>query len=382
MKQEQQSGKHERNIHVFYGSLSPDTLFKKPDEFDLIVFDRYKLRGILPQLYLENIANYVRDGGAVLVAAGPDYASASSLFRSPLGAILPGAPTSRVIEEGFIPKISDLGQRHPVTEGLEDFAPAAEDGETPGWGRWLRQIDVEAVSGQTVMEGIDGRPLLLLDRIGEGRISLIASDHAWLWSRGYEGGGPQLELLRRLAHWMMGEPELEEEALTAIGEGGTLTLRRRTLSDSAEDITVTRPDGSQITVRLAEVSPGRWEAELDAPDIGLYRLSDGETETVVALGPAAPREFERTIASGDLLADVVSETRGGIMRLEEGFPDVRRARVGRPAAGRGWIAITPREAYLTADVRITPFLPAWIFLLIAAALTIGAWLYEGRRSPA
>ena len=357
-----------------------ELFLEKIDEFDLIVFDRYKLRGILPQLYIDNIATYVREGGAVLVSAGPDFASASSLYRSPLGAVLPGAPTSRVIEEGYHPVISDLGQRHPVTEGLEDFAEGPAQGDLPGWGRWLRQIDVEATSGDVVMEGFEGRPLLLLDRVGEGRVSLIASDHAWLWSRGYEGGGPQLELLRRLAHWMMGEPDLEEEALSATGEAGVLTLRRRTLADKAADVELTRPDGSIVVVPLEEVAPGRWEAEVAAPDMGLYRLSDPDLEAVVALGPSAPKEFERTIASGEILTEAVKATRGGVMTVEDGVPDIRAVRAGRPAAGRGWIGITPRQAYLTADVRVSPFLPPWVFLLIAALLTVGAWLYEGRRS--
>ncbi|MEL6701219.1 MAG: hypothetical protein AAFO58_06005, partial [Pseudomonadota bacterium] len=175
---------------------------EKIDEFDLIIFDRYKRRGILPALYLDNVRRYIEDGGAVLIAAGPDFASADSLYRSPLGEVIPGTPTARVIEEGFAPALTDMGDRHPVTEGLEAFAP---DG---GWGRWFRQVDVAPKSGQILMAGVEERPLLLVDRVGEGRIVLLASDHAWLWDRGYEGGGPQLELLRRVAHWSMKEPEL------------------------------------------------------------------------------------------------------------------------------------------------------------------------------
>jgi hypothetical protein len=81
----------------------------------------------------------------------------------------------------------------------------------------------------TVMEGPDGAPLLLLDRVGEGRVALLLSDHIWLWSRGHDGGGPQAELLRRIAHWLMREPELEEEDLTARIEAGRLTVTRRSL---------------------------------------------------------------------------------------------------------------------------------------------------------
>jgi len=344
----------------------------KIDEFDLIIFDRYKRRGILPMIYFDNVRDYVEKGGAVLVAAGPDFASADSIYRSPLSEILPASPTARVVEEGYRPEVTDLGQRHPVTAGLK----AEAGGE---WGRWFRLIELENAKGQVVMSGSGDRPLLVLDRVGEGRVALLASDHAWLWNRGFEGGGPQLELLRRLAHWMMKEPELEEEALSADAEGQIMTITRRSLSEEKRSVEVIRPDGEMVTLELKEDAPGRFSATYEGPEMGLYRLSDGELETVIALGPSAPREFEETIASGDKLAGAVGATRGGIVALHEGMPDIRTVREGRSAAGRGWIGITPRGAYLTADVTITPLAPAWVFLLLAALLSVGAWLREGRR---
>ncbi len=349
----------------------------KIDEFDLIVFDRYKRRGILPSLYLDNVRQYVEKGGAVLVAAGPDFAQASSLYRSPLAGVLPAEPTSRVIEEGYRPAITELGARHPVTEGLEEFAPPGEDG-APEWGRWFRLIDMVETSGTTVMSGIEDRPLLVLDRVGEGRVALMASDHAWLWSRGFEGGGPQLELLRRLAHWMMKEPELEEEALSVTAEGQTMTITRRTLGEAVGEVEITGPDGAMVAVPMEEVSPGRFETVFEGPEIGLYRLQQGEEEAVIALGPAAPREFDQTIASADLLEPAVEAARGGIARIEAGLPDLRPVREGRPASGRGWLGITPRGAYVTADVTIVPLVSAWAFLALASLLMVGAWLREGR----
>lgn len=229
------------------------------------------------------------------------------------------------------------------------------------------------------MSGIDDRPALVLDRVGEGRVALLASDHIWLWSRGYEGGGPQLELLRRLAHWMMKEPELEEEALTATAEGQTMTITRRTLSAEVGQVEITGPDGSVVTLDLEEQAPGRFSADWSAPEIGLYKLRQGDEEAVIALGPSAPREFEETIASGEKLDPLIDRTRGGVLNLEDGPPDIRAVREGRPAAGRGWIGITPRNAYLTTDVTITPLLPSWALLLLASLLAVGAWLVEGRR---
>ena len=347
-----------------------ELFLEKIDDFDLIIFDRYKRRGILPALYLDNVARYIRDGGAVLVAAGPDFAGADSLYRSPLGAVLPAQPSARVIEEAYLPKVSEIGERHPVTTAL----PSAGD-----WGRWLRQIDVDPRSGTTVMEGVEDRPLLVLDRVGEGRVALLASDHAWLWNRGYEGGGPQLELLRRLAHWMMKEPELEEEALTAIATGQSMHILRRTLEDTAPPVTITGPDGTTTQLDLNEATPGQFETRFDGPEIGLYRLENGDQSTVIGLGPAAPKEFEATIATPDILGERVAATRGGVLRLQEGTPRIRTVREGRPAAGRGWIGITPRNAYETQDVRQMSLLPPWLVLILAAGLITGAWLREGRR---
>ncbi|MCJ7870955.1 hypothetical protein [Phaeobacter sp. J2-8] len=341
----------------------------KIDDFDLIIFDRYKRRGILPAIYLDNVARYVEDGGAVLIAAGPDFASADLLYRSPLSVVVPAAPTSRVIEQGYAPKVTDEGERHPVTAGL---------GNPEDWGRWLRQIEITPERGTTLMSGAEDQPLLVLDRVGEGRVALLASDHAWLWSRGFEGGGPQLELLRRLAHWMMKEPELEEETLYAEATGQTMRIVRRTLDETAGPVTVIGPDGSEVVLDLEEVSPGRFEAVHEGPEIGLYRLVDGDLESVIGLGPAAPKEFEETIATASVVQPLIDTMRGGVLRLEDGLPRIRNVREGRPAAGRGWIGLTPRGAFETRDVTQVPLLPAWLVLLLASGFIVGAWLREGR----
>jgi hypothetical protein len=287
------------------------------------------------------------------------------------------------VDEGFKPMITATGRRHPVTEGLDRFGPppaaGAPEGE-PGWGRWLRMIEVADTRGQVVMEGAGKRPLLLLDRVGDGRVALLTSDQAWLWGRGFEGGGPQLELLRRLAHWMMKEPELEEESLSVTAKGQVITVVRRSLKDLPRTVTVTAPDGGVTSLPLPEVEPGRYQADLPAGTDGLYRFTDGDLTRVFALGPAAPREFENAIATDAILRPAMEATNGGSVRAEDGAFDVRQVREGRPAAGRGWIGITPRNAFVTTDVSIFPLLPAWALLLIASALILAAWLVEGRRS--
>ncbi|MBO6853614.1 MAG: hypothetical protein JJ872_07605 [Marivivens sp.] len=347
---------------------------EKIDEFDLIILDRYKRRGLLPGSYFDNIRRYVEEGGALLVAAGPDFAGPESVFRSPLETILPGIPTARVFEREVLPKLTDVGTRHPVTGGL-----AGGDLVEPDWGRWLRQVEVAAREDtRVVLEGVDGAPLLMLGDAGEGRVALLASDQAWLWDRGYDGGGPQAELLRGLAHWLMKEPELEEEALWVEPSGQTMRIVRRTLAEEPRSVTITSPDGGEAIVSLSEQGPGRFEALWEAPEIGLYRLSDGAEEAVIALGPTAPKEFANTIADGGLIQPVVERTGGGIFKEENGLPDIRAVREGRVAAGNGWAGIVPREAYRVRDMELWPILPGWLVLLLSSGLILLAWLFEGR----
>jgi hypothetical protein len=350
---------------------------EKIKDFDLIIFDRYSMQGILPMSYLDNVVQYVRDGGTVLVAAGPEFGAIDSLWRSPLAEILPVEPTAKIISEGFRPELTDLGRRHPVTEGLEALAPKG------GWGRWFRLVEVRATRGQVVMSGLGDRPLLVLDRVGSGRVAVLASDQIWLWGRMFEGGGPQLELLRRLAHWMLKEPELEEETLSASLKGVDMTVTRRSIFDAPPgDLTITKPDGTDLILPMIERSPGRYDTLFPAPETGLYRLSQGDLTRVIAVGPAAPREFIDTLGTDAVLGEALAATAGGVIRLAQGVPDIRSVGIRRAAAGRGWIGITPRGASETEDIRITALLPDWLALLAAAGLMVAAWLIEGRRRKA
>ncbi len=354
-----------------------DLFINKINEFDLIIFDRYKRRGILPGSYFDSVRDYVLQGGAVLVSAGPDYASVDSLWYSSLSDILPGGPTGQVVERGFHPGVSDLGARHPVTRDLD----AGIQDDTPPWGRWLRQTELTARANvQTILTGSDESPLLLLDRAGEGRVALLGSDQSWLWARGYEGGGPQAELLRRLAHWMMKEPELEEERLYAIPRAQSMQIIHQTLSDEVSGIEIKTPSGEVITLPLEERSPGYFATDWAAPEPGLYRLRSGGAESVVALGPAAPREFVDTIATADILAPLMQPGRGAAFRIEDGLPGLRTIREGRPAVGRNWMGLLRRDASQTIDITLMPLLPFWAWLLLIAGFSCGAWLFEGRRN--
>jgi hypothetical protein len=346
----------------------------KLDEFNLVIFDRYRRRGVLPNAYLENVNEYVKRGGAVLVAAGSEYSSPLSLNRTPLQDVLPATPTGGTHLAGFLPRLTDTGKRHPVTSDL----PGARE-ETPRWGRWLRMVDAEATRGQVVMQGAGDRPLLVLDRVGEGRVALMLSDHAWLWARGYEGGGPQSELLRRLGHWMMKEPDLEENDLRASAEGNRLEIRRRSVEPNPPPVTVTSPSGRQDTVQLNDSPDGRATGSLVVRETGLYRLTDGKKSTLAAVGALNPKEFADVRATDAVLRPVAQATGGGMHWLaDDGVPELRRVRPGRDTQGRGWLGMVAHQQFLITGVKQIPLLPGIAVLLLLLGLAATTWWKEGR----
>ena len=350
---------------------------QKIDEFQLIIFDRYARQGVLPIIYFDNITRYVRDGGAVLVAAGPDYASPTSLWRTPLDAILPAEPSGDVTEQAFRPALTELGQRHPVTRGLE-----GSDATPPNWSEWFRIVDTRNAGGTTVMQGPDAKPLLVLSREGEGRVALLLSDHIWLWARGFEGGGPHLDLLRRLSHWLMKEPDLDEEALRLTVSGHNLVVQRQTMSDQVADVTLTSPSGTAQTLKLDAKEPGVWESTVPANELGLWRATDGKLNALVNIGPANPREYAEVTSTTEVLAPLTSATGGDSRRLDDGtglnVPRIVAVRSGDTYKGDDWIGMKMRDASVVRGIGVLPVFAGLLGLLLLLGSLAGAWAREGR----
>ena len=347
----------------------------KLEDFDLIIFDRYSRR-IIPQAYIENVVRYVRNGGAFLEAAGPSFGTPMSLFRTPLGEILPTEPTGNVDEEGFKPQLTDLGRRHPVTE---DLSGAGKPGETPGWGRWFRQVEARVHRGTTIMNGDHGAPLLVLDRVGKGRVAQLLSDQMWLWARGFEGGGPQGELLRRLAYWLMKEPDLDENDLRAAIEGDRLVVTRQSLEADDRPVTVTAPDGTSTSLALTPDSGGRSTGSMAIAQMGLYRVSDGNHTALAAAGPLNPVEYADVRTTAGKLGPIARVSGGGVFWVGDGtIPEIRRVSAGRVTSGHNWMGLRENGDYLVAGFSETPLFPALAALLLAIGLLIAAWRREGR----
>ena len=285
---------------------------QKINEFQLIIFDRYARQGVLPIAYFDNIARYVRAGGAVLVSAGPDYASTTSIWRTPLDSVLPAEPVG-VTEKPFYAHLSDAGKRHPVTRGLEGSAS-----EPPHWSRFFRTVETRNATAAPVMTGADGKPLLLLSRYGEGRVALLLSDHIWLWARGYEGGGPHLDLLRRMSHWLMKQPDLDEEALRLQVQGHDLVVLRQTMADSVTPVTVTSPSGATRELTLSASESGTWRSTVPADELGLWQATDGTLKALINVGPTNPKEFSEVTSTTEMLRPLAQATGGDARRVVDG----------------------------------------------------------------
>ncbi len=348
---------------------------EKLASFDLVIFDRYSERGILPLAYYENLASYVEGGGALLVSAGPEYAQEMSIYRTPLAAVLPAQPTGDVVQQGFKPMVTQVGFAHPVTR---DLPGGNVDNKPPSWGRWFRLIGAEKVSGETVMSGPGDKPLLVLDHIGKGRVAELLSDQPWLWARGFEGGGPQAELLRRLAHWLMKEPELEEERLSATITDGKITIERRTMADHAAPVTLTLPSGKKSQPALNKIAPGIWRAVADANELGLYRMTDGKLTAVAAAGPLNPKEVADMRATDTILDAPAQATGGSVHWLADGLPGIRRVTPDGRAFGGNWIGLRANGAYRVTSVQQQSLLPAWLALVLLVGALLLVWRMEGR----
>lgn len=357
-------------------------------DFDLIVFDRYSNTGLIPLDYLRNVARYVRSGGAVLVAVGPEYTGEQSLYKTPLANILPAAPRQDSTVSAFIPAGTPQASRHPIT------APFFAGKNEPAWGPWMRAISSTPQRGITLLTGPSDDPLLIVDRVDKGRVGLLLSDTIWLWGKGWDKGGPQQELIRRLAHWLMAEPELEENALLprviASPDGKappTIEITRRSLQEASSDLpslSVTAPDGQTQTVPLsADPEAGFAKAHFAAPMIGGWAISDGERRTMVAITASDPLEQDQVVATSDRVLPLAQASKGGVFWLSDGangsIPTLRRpASDAATFAGSSWLGLRRNGESALQGMTQTPLFPAPLAALVFLTGLFIAWRREGR----
>lgn len=349
-------------------------------EFDLIVFDRYRLNRILPDYYFKNIADYIKEGGAFLEASGPSFAGEESIYYTALMDVFPGIPSGDMIRKPYRPSLSEIGRQHPVTGSLVWKGMSAGN-TTPLWGPWLRQVVLQHNNGEVLMKGAEDHPLLILDRIEKGRIAQLASDQVWLWSRGFEEGGPHTELMRRIVHWLMKEPELDERALNITVSGNTITVKSRDFSGKNSQVVMRDPDENIETIKLEKTASGILETKIKVDKIGIYSFEDAYGDTRFAVvGELNPPEL-RGVVSTDRLMRGVLDTSGGksVWLSENGVPSIRMMNNGRDRYyGQNWLGLRQNNEYTVQGLREKDVLPHWLMLSLLLGMAILTWWYEGR----
>ncbi len=345
-------------------------------DFDLIIFDRYSVNNILPKYYFNNIADYVRKGGAFLAASGSEFASKRSIYSTALGEILPAKPTNKITEQKFIPKITKTGTMHPVTRSL------IWQGEENNWGAWLRAIDVNKNSGDTLLSSINDNPLLILDRVGKGRVAQLNSDQIWLWSRNYDGGGPHAELLRRTVHWLMKEPDLDERAIDIKIFKGKIRLRKQNYDNKPlETVALTTPDGKTSVIELKDNKKGFLQYEMQAEQLGIYAFKDiNNIRKYAIIGDFNPLELREVITTKDKFAPIIKKSHGTAIWLEETpAPKVSIANESaRRFGGSNWLALKRNNDYSVSGVKDIALLPEWLILFLLLSSLIFLWWREGQ----
>jgi hypothetical protein len=264
-----------------------------------------------------------------------------------------------------------------VTRGLE-----GSSFEPPHWSRFFRTVDTRNAVSPPVMTGANGEPLLLLSRFGEGRVALLLTDHIWLWARGYEGGGPHLDLLRRMSHWLMKQPDLDEEALRLNVKGHDLEVIRQTMGDTVAPVTVTSPSGATRELTLTEGEPGQWRATMPAGELGLWQATDGTLKALINVGPTNPKEFSEVTSTTETLRPLTQATGGDARRVADGssveLPRIVGVHSSSIFHGDGWMGLRLRDASVVKGVGVLPIFAGLIGLLLLLGAFAGTWLREGR----
>ncbi len=341
----------------------------KLHEFDLVILDRYRLGRILPRHYFANIAEYVREGGGLLVTSGEEFSNVNSIYYTPLADVLPAAPAGDVLRTPYKPRLSEDGAWHPVTADLS----ALQD----TWGQWQQQVPLSLKHGDVLMYGIKDRPLLVLNRLLKGRVAQLSSDQIWLWARGYDGGGPHTQLLRRLVHWLMKEPELDETALDLHVENERdIIIRTHDPHQNNAIISMRTPSGEIEAITLED-----GQAQVSAQEDGLYSFETAQgAQRSIYIGAHNSHEMQDVMTSAAPMAHILDETGGGALWLEQvPTPDIRLTGKKRRYHGHDWIGLRRNQDYDVIGTRSTPLLPVWPALAFLLGILISSWWFEGRQ---
>lgn len=242
------------------------------------------------------------------------------------------------IEEGqFTP---ELVHASPILSGLESLPPLY--GYVASSPKELAQVILAA--GGTGNNRND--PILATWQYGLGRSVAFTSDATGRWGKDWVSWNDYAAFWAQAARYVLGEMNAArlQMDVTLRGETARLTLEARGpggdfLNGYQVTANVVAPQGGTQTVTLRQTAPGRYEAEFQPTEQGVYLFRfNGQGESGVfaeTLGWALPYspEYRNTSPNPDLLARISALTGGKIASADpaEVFThDLKASRASRP----------------------------------------------------
>ncbi len=336
-----------------------DELFqKKIDDFDLIILDKYVNYHLLNKRYFNNIASFVRKGGALLFAMDSSRIE-PYIFNTDLADILPienNVPMQKVLANPYFPRMTQEGKKHPVTANIK----IANTGV-----KWHGQIATSQNSGNVLMNGFSNNPLLITDKVGEGRVAVLTSDNIWLWSKFFDTNIVYTDLLRNLAHWLMKEPELEEGFIKTEMQGDRMKVSQRALGSKEMSLTIVKPDNSSEIVKLRDQEKGWNYYELEVDKNGLYSFFNDKGRSFVSVGSKNTKELSDIVATDLKLKHIVGDTRGKLSWYNKG-----------DTLSVDKIKISKKSAYSVESIESASLFPPWLVLALIFIALLYVWRKE------
>ena len=342
-------------------------------KFSLIILDQYTLQGILPKKYLDNIVDYVIGGGAILNISGQEYLSDRSLLNSSLVNILPTRPEEFFIGP-FLPSLTDLGKRHPITNTLE------KDFKDYKWGKWFSFIKANKISGQTLMSA-NKYPLLIINEVSQGRVAQILSDQSWVWNKDRENKGPLVELLRNTIHWLLKTPELQENYLNVIKNNNFITLNLNSLNEGDTSAIITSPSGENLFVLMKDNKNGSLFGKFESTEYGKFNIKVNDIEKDFFIGITDSKELEKVSSSSFLINSFFEKNKQylySITWLGDSIPKIVKVFNKNNIAGSNWVGLLEKKVQKN-DTFINKELINWSLIMpLLLLLLFMCWYRENR----
>ena len=345
-------------------------------KFDLIIFDQYGLQGILPPKYLDNISKFVVSGGALLDIVGKKHLTKDSLINSSIKQILPTTPLESIRNKKFKPKLTKVGNRHPITNKLKNKYK-----EKP-WGEWTNYTRSLLTSGKVLLHH-ENDPLLAVDNVGKGRVVQILSSDSWIWQKSIDNRGPLIELIRNIIQWLLKNPKLEENFINLNKENNLIKIKLNSVLSGDINAKIVTPSKESIKLKLKDNGNGIFEGEFKSLERGKFQMIWKDKKKFFIINDVNNKELEE-ITSTDYKIKNYAEKNNtfpknfNILWQDQSTPKVLRIYNNKILGGKNWIGVIEKNVPKISKNSEQKLFNWYTIFMLLVFLIFLSWYKEGR----